>query len=163
MLTQKKLKKLLHYNQDTGEFTWRVNRGGNRSGTVAGSMNGSGYILIQIDGKSYKAHRLAWLYEHGAWPPADMDHINHIRTDNRLDNLRPVTRSENMRNASKYSHNSSGVTGVHWHKDCKKWRAFISVDGKQLHLRLFDCSFDALVTRLLAEQKYGYHKNHGQG
>ena len=92
MLTQARLKKLLSYNTDTGEFRWRVTRrGAARAGSVAGCVRHDGYVRIAIDGKRYLAHRLAWLYVHGELVP-ELDHANGVRSDNRLDNLRPATR-----------------------------------------------------------------------
>jgi stalled ribosome alternative rescue factor ArfA len=99
-LTQERLKEVLTYSPDTGKFVWRVRKGPCKAGTEAGSPHNRGYILIHLDGHSYLAHRLAWLYVHGEFPPEGlfMDHINRVRDDNRIENLRVVTRLENNRN-----------------------------------------------------------------
>src|SRR5690606_34614864 len=101
MLTQQRLKELLYYDPETGIFTRLVGRSGPRAraGDVAGSDNGKGYIRIYVDGRPYKAHRLAWFYMHGEWPE-EIDHRNGERADNRLSNLRPVTRQQNNLNQS---------------------------------------------------------------
>ena len=88
LLTQDGLRQLLNYDPDMGAFTWRQGRGPVRAGGVAGCLTRKGYRRIQIDGQNYMAHRLAWLYMYGSWPPEQIDHINEIKSDNRLDNLR---------------------------------------------------------------------------
>ena len=114
ILTQERLKEVLHYNQKTGIFTWRariarcIHIGG-----IAGSNAGRGYWQIAIFGVCYPAHRLAWFYMTGKWPEADIDHENHIRNDNRWENLRNGSRSFNMQNQRKaHSDNSIGFLGV---------------------------------------------------
>src|SRR3990167_3120706 len=106
MISQQRLKELLSYNPNTGEFTRLVAtgiHGCNKAGVVVGCLSDhptQGYILIRVnnDGILYRAHRLAWLYVYGFWPPADIDHINGNRSDNRIVNLRSVTRSQNLQN-----------------------------------------------------------------
>ena len=101
-LTQARVREVLHYDPETGVFTNRVWRGGNSQvGSVAGWTNGSDYVLVSVDGGQYLAHRLAWFYVHGVWPESDIDHRNHITTDNRLVNLRCGSRSQNNCNQIK--------------------------------------------------------------
>jgi hypothetical protein len=110
-ITQEKLKEVLEYNNELGTFTWKVSKANKiKVGSVAGCKNNLGYILIRIDGKIYLAHRLAWLYTHGSFPLNCIDHINQIKDDNRICNLRDVTVSENMQNQAKvlgYTKNGS--------------------------------------------------------
>jgi hypothetical protein len=162
-ISQKELKEVLNYNPDTGIFTWLVDRGANRtSGKIAGHIDCHGYRSIGIDGKYYKAHRLAWLYVHGEFPPNEIDHINGNGIDNRLDNLRPVTSSENSQNQKMRDNNKSGVMGVYWYNKSKKWLARIRVNTKEIHLGVYkDLELAALV-RAEAEVKYGFHPNHGR-
>ena len=122
-LTQNRLKELLHYDPETGIFTWRVSRRGAKSGSVAG-VHDNGYIRIKIDYELYLAHRLTFLYMEGYFPEYHVDHKNRIRDDNRWSNLRHVSRQCNQRNASIAKDNTSGITGVCWHKNNKKWISF---------------------------------------
>lgn len=92
----------------------------------------------------------------------ELDHINHVRADNRISNLREVSRSQNNKNMPRYKNNKSGVTGVSWYRSAGKWRAQIRVEGKKKHLGLFDEIKDAAKAVEAAEAKYGYHENHGK-
>ena len=154
-LTQDRLKQLLHYDPDTGVFVWRVNRTWSvRAGNVAGKKHHSGYWNLFVDGKWLMAHRAAWLYSYGTWPAADIDHINRIRDDNRLCNLREANRSENCQNQPIRKSNTSGITGVSWHKGSNAWVATISVDKKLRHLGTFRNIEDAVNARRQAETVY---------
>lgn len=128
---------LFNYDQATGLFTRRVGvQGGGRAGSVAGTLS-HGYVRIRIDGKLHSAHRLAWLVVHG-YMPDELDHINLIKDDNRIENLRPATRSENQRNKGKQSNNTSGYKGVYWDKSKGKWHARAQdANGKQKFLGSF--------------------------
>lgn len=159
MLTQKNLKEQLNYNKTTGIFVWLVYGRGKNFLKEAGCKS-DGYVVIQINGKSQKAHRLAWLYEYG-YMPRQVDHINHVRSDNRICNLREATQKENMKNSSISSRNRSGVTGVCWCKRNKKWLSQIMVDGRTKHLGYHLDKFEAICARKSANNKYGFHENHG--
>ena len=164
MITQSALKEVLHYNPESGDFTWlKVAGRGDIVGRLAGGIEVLGYRRIRIFRKMYKAHRLAWLYTYGSFPADQIDHINGIRDDNRLANLRTVTNAENGRNTKMHSDNTSGVVGVHWDKRDEAWRAKISDSGKQLHLGYFKDLVSAVAARKSAELKYDYHQNHGRG
>jgi hypothetical protein len=141
MLTQSELKELLSYNPDTGVFHWIVTRGGARSGSVAGYKNSRGYWNIWINGKSYQAHRIAWLYMYGKFPDGLLDHINRIKHDNRLCNLREATHSQNCANASVYKSNSLGVKGVRLKGN--RYQARIRVNKKTIYLGCFDTEDEA--------------------
>jgi len=139
MLTQERLKELLDYDPETGVFVWKVNKGPRAAvGTIAGTVDSYGYIRIQLDKKAYRAHRLVWFYVYGQWSEKELDHINRIKTDNRLENLRDVSQSENQWNRDKYKNNTSGFAGVCWHKHSKKWAAQISAFGRGKCLGYFD-------------------------
>lgn len=95
------LKEYLHYNPNTGIFTWiKLSSKYSRIkiGQKAGCNNGAGYICIEINNKNYKAHRLAWYLYYGTWPKGQIDHINGVKEDNRINNLRDVTSSTNSKN-----------------------------------------------------------------
>ena len=161
MLTQEEVKNLLSYDENTGVFTWRKQKGPVRAGSVAGYVNKKGYMVVGIDGKSHRAHRLAWLYCYGELPSDDIDHINHDKLDNRISNLRVVTNSENHRNVKISSLNTSGYTGVSFCKNKGKWTVRISDGVKYLNLGYFTDKSDAVKARKLKEKELGYHPNHG--
>jgi hypothetical protein len=161
MLTQERLKELLAYDEETGVFTWKVQRNKIPAGTVASSTHNQGYFQIGIDRKRYLAHRLAWLYVYGQMPEHEIDHINHDKADNRIANLRCVTHAENLKNASSQKNNLSGFNGVHYDKSRSKWLAHIQVDRKFKNLGRFDDFDEAVKARQAAEVLYGFHENHG--
>jgi hypothetical protein len=149
---------LLRYDPGTGVFTWRVDHNYNaKTGEVAGArFDGGRYWTIGIDGENYLAHRLAWLYMTGEWPPADIDHRNRVGTDNRWDNLRLATPSQNLANAKKRSDNTSGVKGVSWFKQTRKWRAYVCQHGKETHLGYYATLEEArLVRQAKAAELFG--------
>jgi len=162
MINQETLKQQLHYNPETGVFTRLIASARRvKIGDVAGWLDSTGYIQIMVLGKSYRVHRLAWLYVYGNFPPEQVDHINHVRDDNRIINLRLATHQENNKNASMSKRNKSGITGVFWKKQNRKWQARIMVNRKSIHLGFFTDKFEAICARLSANNKYGFHENHG--
>lgn len=162
MLTQEQLIDIFNYCPDSGNLIRRSGVQGCNAGEVAGYKNDSGYIIISVNYVSYRAHRLVWFYMTGSWPKDQIDHINHKRDDNRWVNLRESTNKQNQMNRTTGANNTYGVTGVSFHKASKKWRAFINVSGKAIHLGLFKDKFDAICSRLSANNKYGFHENHGR-
>jgi hypothetical protein len=131
------LKLLLHYDPTTGVFTWRVKRKKVFAGDVAGSIEANGYIRIGINGTRYLAHRIAWFYVHGEWPAGDVDHKDTIKTNNRIENLRPATRLQNQANKRKGKNNTSGFKGVSIEPATGKWRARIREGGRMINLGTF--------------------------
>lgn len=143
-LTHERACEMLNYDKDTGIFTWRVYRRGVQRGKPVGSYTTKGYILITIDGCTYRAHRIAWLIVNGSWPQDQIDHINGIRDDNRISNLREAKNPCNQENQRKArSDNKIGLLGVIWNKQCNKFQAHIVVKGKQRHLGYFLDANDA--------------------
>lgn len=152
LITQDRLKSLLAYDPDNGEFRWRVDCGARaRAGTLAGTFTTKGYRYIKIDRRGYMAHRLVWLYVVGEWPVAQIDHINRVKHDNRWNNLRPATNIENAQNQPRRCTNKSGVTGVHFYIPHKKWCASIRANGKNIFLGYFADKNDAVTARKAAE------------
>ena len=155
MLTKQLLMELLIYDSRTGVFIWREDRGRlAKKGQTAGTQNCFGYIEITIKGKRYRAHRLAFLYMAGKLPKDEVDHINTIRNDNRWENLREATRSENSRNGPIRKKNKAGYKGVCWHKRDLIWRAQITVNYKVLHLGNFIIEEEAALAYNEAALKY---------
>jgi len=157
------LKRLFHYDPESGVLTWKIRTANRvRVGDEAGSLLNTGYKKVQTCRNSFQVHRICYAIYHGVDPcPMQIDHINHDRTDNRIDNLRLVTRQENNRNKSKQSNNTSGVSGVFWEKKRNKWRATVWLNGKFEHVGYFANKADAIAARRAAEKKYGFHDNHG--
>lgn len=148
-LTQDRLKELLDYSSADGLFVWRTNSN-SKKGKVAGTVNGQGYVAIPIDGQRYVAHRLAFLWMEGVFPPDQVDHINRVRSDNRWENLRPATHGENSRNTA--ARCASGHKGVYQVKSSQKWRARITINGKECHLGNFKRVEDAAAAYTSALQ-----------
>lgn len=138
-LTQEELKILFHYDLDTGTFT-RLLRTSNKAqvGQIAGCHSSRGYRVIRVYGKLYPSHRLAWLYVHGEFPAEGLDHINGDKCDNRINNLRLASPSENLQNIrGPFAGNISGLLGASFHKQCNRWSAAIRTKGKRTYLGLF--------------------------
>jgi len=153
-LTQKELKRLMHYDADTGIFTWLV-RNSNRMkiGDVAGNKAVRGNIDIRIKGKLYKAHRLAFLYMEGYMPEHLVDHKNGVKTDNRWKEIRHATSTCNMQNSKISSRNKSGYPGVYWKNDHNKWIGQITINGKARYLGFYDDPLEAALARFTAEHQ----------
>lgn len=160
MITQDELKALLHYDQNTGVFTNLTRRSNHINiGAVAGSVwtpkgANTSYLQISINSKMYYAHRLAWLYVYGEWPENHIDHIDGCGTNNAISNLRDVSQSVNHRNALTRSNNTSGHSGVNFNKG--KWRAYIKINAKQIHLGYFTTFEEAIAARLAASKEHGF-------
>jgi len=153
-LNQERLKELLQYDPETGIFTNLTQRGKVKKGAIAGSKYSNGYIYIGINRKRYRAHRLAWLYVYGEFPANQIDHINEIKDDNRIVNLRVATNLENQHNVSSLqTNNTSGFRGVFWRKNRKKWKAIIYLNGKQKHLGHFDTAEEAYESYLKVKKE----------
>ena len=145
MLTADRLRQILEYDPGTGIFRWKfdpakkpnINSRDIRR-AAAGSLRGSGRRVIKIAGRPYYCSRLAWLYIHGEWPDPEADHENGIKNDDRINNLRVSTRSQNQHNVGITNRNTSGRKGVHWNKRYQKWQAEIVVAGRKQYLGRYD-------------------------
>lgn len=154
MITQEYIKLNLNYDENTGIFTRiKSNHHSVKVGDIAGTDN-RGYTMISINHKKYGAHRLAWLYVHGEMPEC-IDHINGNPSDNRICNLRPANQLTNTYNSKIRKDNTSGVKGVNWNAQWKKWAARISINGYRKFLGYFD---DLELAELVAsESRLKYH------
>ena len=141
-LTQARLKELLHYDPETGHFTWLAARNNFvPKGARAGCQHPSGYRYIKLFHKSRSEHRLAFLYMVGVFPPKEVDHINRVKSDNRWSNLRPATRVDNMSNLGVAKNNTSGHRGVYWYSRDGRW----AVRFRKRHVGYYDTFEEAVI------------------
>jgi hypothetical protein len=156
-LKQSDLHELLFYDPLTGVFTWSKNRRGVITNKSLGTDNGFGYLRITVLGKSYYAHRLAWLYVYGEFPKNQIDHINGNKNDNRIENLRDVSNFDNAQNKiNATSKSKSQLLGVSWHKKANKWQAHICLYKIRKYLGLFETKELASQAYLKEREKFNY-------
>lgn len=166
MITAEHVREILRYNKSTGEFVWRVDRFSGRGmkilkarkGDRAGYVDAKGYLILSIDGKKYKAHRIAWMYVTGSFPIEHIDHRDGVRLNNRFANLRDVSRAingQNQRSARRGS--SSGLIGVSFRKrkaeSKKPWFAQIGAGGLNRNLGTYATKEEAHAAYLAAKRK----------
>ena len=183
--TLETLRKLFNYDSDTGKLYWKPRtpdmfdnrknyaessckswntRYAGKEAFTAKKEAYDGYYVGAIFDILYLAHRIVWALHYEKRPDLslDIDHINGVKTDNRINNLRLVTREINSKNASMQCNNTSGFNGVYWQKSTKKWHSQIKADGKRIHLGLFANKDDAIAARIRANIKYGFSERHGE-
>ena len=152
-ITQDRLKELFIYHAD-GHLIWKVKKSKNvKIGGFAGSPNNEGYIHVQIDRYKYKIHRLIFLWHFG-FVPNLIDHTDQNKQNNKIENLRAATNSENLRNRPKQSNNTTGFKGVSFHKPTNKFQAKIKINKQQIYLGLFLAAEDAYAAYCIAAKKY---------
>ena len=142
-LPLERVKELLNYNPETGMFTWRIDRYRVKAGTVAGHLNEKGYYSVRTNKKHHLLHRLAWLYVTGKYPKNFVDHVNGDKTDNRFENLREATKSQNGMNTNIRCTNTSGFKGVSYHKASGKWVAQAKLNYKHYYLGIYPTAEEA--------------------
>ena len=182
LLTPQELRKLLICDAKRGTLIWRVRPLKYFASTGYGGAKGArarwnaqhlgepalntlsvqGYRVGAIFGRMYRSHRVIWAMHCGEWPEEQIDHINGIRDDNRIDNLRAVCGFDNMRNQKRHENNTSGFTGVSWDEASQKWFVQIRANGRSKYLGIFEELSDAVAARKAANIKYGFHENHGR-
>ena len=146
------LNELFIYDPETGILTNRIHRNSMaRMGEVSGRDDGRGYFYTRINKRLYANHRIIWAMNYWFWPENEIDHINGIPGDNRLDNLREATHAENLRNTKIRTDNSSGVKGVYWSKKDQSWYSQIAIGGKITHLGYRKTKEEAIAQRQAAE------------
>lgn len=170
------LRQLLRYEPETGKLFWRRRpeqmfpsardcaawNAKNAEKEAFTTVGSSGYREGRIFKTGYRAHRVIYAVCNGEWPRDEVDHINGIRTDNRIANLRHATRAENGRNQRRPHDNSTGAIGVAFYRHDGTWQARISTGGRSIHLGYFDTKAEAIAARLKAEATHGFHPNHGR-
>lgn len=174
------LRLILRYDPSTGVLTWLPRTpdlfetskwtaehsckvwNSKYAGKEAFTYVSNGYKTGSLFAVLYLAHRVVWAMSTGAWPVEEVDHINGRRDDNRIVNLRAVSRQENMQNQKMRSTNTSGVMGVTWKSHCSRWAARIVISDKDIHLGYFHTLEEAAAARKAAERKFGFHENHGR-
>ncbi len=151
--TAEEVRRIFNYDPDTGELTrTEANKYvPELHGKRAGYLNHQGYRVVVIRRRMYQEHRIVWLYVYGAMPDGHIDHINRCRDDNRICNLRIVTRSQNKHNGNTYANNTSGVPGVYFMRSCGRWYARINVGGIRRNLGSFVNFEDAVAVRRRAK------------
>lgn len=153
MITQELLNELFEYKD--GNLYWKNHKYKLLNGKKAGSIQGNGYIRVRIFGNPYKAHRLIFLMKYG-YLPKEVDHINNNRSDNRIENLRAATKSQNRQNSLISKSNKSGVKGVCWDKTNNKWKVTMFVNNKQKYFGHYN---DIDYAKFVADaMRYKYHK-----
>lgn len=160
-MTTTDIQKILAYDSNTGVFTWAMKTGKKSViGAVAGSTSEGDYTRIRIHRKSYLAHRLAWLFTYGAFPVGEVDHINRVKSDNRICNLREASSAQNKQNRTAHV-GASGYRGVVWLAANKKWRAAIGHNYKNIYIGLFDTAEAASAAYLAKAKELHSHTNSG--
>lgn len=183
ILTYSDIAKILKYEPETGKLFWLPRTAEMFEGTkfpqgpeakaknwnarYAGveafkTVHARGYIAGALLGKAYLAHRVVWLFETGSWPVDQLDHINGDRTDNRFENLREVTNTENSKNKAITKRNKSGFQGVFWNPKIKRWNANIGLNSRTKNLGHFLTKEEAIAARKNAEIELGFHPNHNR-
>lgn len=154
MLTVERAKELFEYDPITGTLLWWVTKSSRAVvGSAAGSVNARGHVNVQVDRKMYAVHQVVYLLHHGVIPP-EIDHINQIKTDNRIENLRPCSSSQNKGNIGPLSNNTTGYRGVSINSSSGKYHAQIKINGKQTYLGRFDTPEEAALTYNNAAREY---------
>jgi hypothetical protein len=158
-----RLRDELDYNPETGELSWKSEAPESTRKVYEKCRDGYLRLSLTIDGISHRfmAHRIAWFMAHGSHPNGEIDHINGDRSDNRLCNMRDVSRSENCRNAAKRKDNKSGVSGVYWDKTQSFWRAMVRHGGKRHYVGVFADIEEAKRCVDLFRAERGFTERHG--
>lgn len=145
---------------DEGIVRWKKSRRGVKALSRAGYFNNFGTLIIKYNGMVFIGYRIIWALINGEWPDDEIDHIDGDRTNNKIENLRSVTHSINMRNRKLHKNNKSGICGVYLEQG--RWKSEIKFCGKKICLGSYGTIFDAAAERIKAEARYGFSKSHGR-
>ena len=175
-ITPELLRQLFRYDAETGHLIWlprppemfegkEKNNCGSwnakNAGKIAGTIDAKGYRRTRVNGVSILMHRIVWAIIHGRWPEQCIDHIDHNKLNNRIENLRDCSSLQNFRNQRLSKHNTSGVSGVSWSKANQKWHVRIGNGGSRKYLGHYPSFDEAVAVKRKAERELGYHTNHG--
>ena len=155
-MTYEEVNALFVYDPETGVLAYR------NTGKEAGTIGGHGYRRVSVSGANTSSHRVMWLLHTGSLPFDMVDHIDGDKLNNKISNLRAVSRRDNGRNARRSKANKSGVTGVRWDKQNSRWMSGIVDNGIRIHLISCEDWFEAVCARKSAEVRLGFHANHGR-
>jgi len=166
-LTQERVRELFDYDAENG-ILLKILKNGKQAVGNKPTLNGR-CGQVEIDGKCYRTHRLIWFWHYGEWPDGEIDHKDRNPMNNRIENLRVVSKSENQHNHGLHRNNTSGYPGVSWHKNAKKYKAQICINNKHIYLGLFTTPEEAFLAYQCAKIKYHpsspaaqeYHKELG--
>lgn len=151
MITQELLHKMFFYDPNSGSLLFKPYLANKRKNQVVGYLQSNGYMCVSVEGKKHSLHRLIWMFHYGSFPSKQIDHVNGIKTDNRIENLREANSSENQQNQRQPSaSNTSGFLGVTWCKKNKRWVSGIKLNRKRFHLGYFDTpekAYDAYLAK----------------
>jgi hypothetical protein len=156
------LKKLFYIDEDW-QLRWKVKKAKQiKIGAIAGTTSVFGYRSVTINNRHYRVHRIIWALHYGEWPTGHLDHINGIKDDNSIENLRVATTTENARNQKLFVTNKTRLPGVSWNKATNKWESYIYDRCQKKHLGTSEDFFEVVCARKSAELQYGFHANHGR-
>lgn len=147
---------LFIYDSTEGQLLWKETASPKVAGKVAGYLSGK-YLFVRYEGKAYALHKVVYEMHFGSIE-TPVDHIDQNKLNNRIENLRAATKSQNEANTGKRSTNTSGYKGVYWLKNANKWRAKIDHNKKQIHIGLFtDKNAAAIAYNQKATELFGEH------
>ena len=158
VISLQEVKAAVFYDPETGIFSWPASLKNQWAGQSAGTLEKKGYLQITVNGRRFKAHRLAWFYMTGQWPKHQIDHVNGAKADNRFRNLREATNAENKRNAKRRADNTSGYKCVHWAKAVNKWAVAVKFPGAKLQTK---CGYFANLADAVRCANYNIAFSHG--
>ena len=152
-LSHEELLEILDYDKDTGIFTWTGKRKGTKAGKIAGTISSDNYVQIQISGKLYRSHRLAWFYIYKTWPTNLIDHIDRDTLNSSIYNLREATPATNQRNRKINKNSTTGIKGVSLNNNTGKYEVYIKINYKKKHLGLFSTIEEAILAQNKAQEQ----------
>lgn len=159
MISQERLRQLVIYNPYTGKFIRRSSRYESNVGKEIGTLDTRGYIVMTVGGTTQLAHRLAWLYVYGYFPPSHIDHINGDTTDNRIANLREATAKQNVENQKLHKNNKTGFRGVTFRASSGRYLAHVKHNRQQIYVGSFATAEEAsAAVKAKQDELYTHHK-----